>query len=348
MTAVPDHQNNLTALRWFAACLVLYGHAYALLGLPEIFFLQRVPMGLLGVYIFFSISGYLVAQSWYRDPHVLRFLSKRALRIFPGLACCTVLSVLILGPLLTTLDAQTYWYNEHALGYLSNVVLYISYHLPGVFASNPWPHAVNGSLWSLPIEFFMYILLALMGCVGAMVQRVTQSRRITMWLVGAVTLLFIALAAFWALTAPQGAVIYRTDLRHIPLCGVYFMVGASLYFFKLQKYFTYTNALLVLLIWLSLYQAPEGFAWLSWVALPLVAITFGLASQPWLVRFQAHDYSYGIYIYAFPVQQTLVYFFPKLSLLAYLLSTLVLTISMAALSWHFVEKPALKLKPFRG
>ena len=64
VTPAPDHHNNLTALRWFAAGLVLYGHAFVFLGLPEPLFLQWVPMGPLGVYIFFAISGYLVAQSW--------------------------------------------------------------------------------------------------------------------------------------------------------------------------------------------------------------------------------------------------------------------------------------------
>ena len=70
-----DQRNNLTALRWFAACLVLYGHAFVFLGLPEPLFLQWVPLGPLGVYIFFAISGFLVAQSWQRDPSVTRFLA---------------------------------------------------------------------------------------------------------------------------------------------------------------------------------------------------------------------------------------------------------------------------------
>jgi peptidoglycan/LPS O-acetylase OafA/YrhL len=335
----PDHHNNLTALRWFAACLVLYGHAHALLGLPEVLFLDIVPMGLLGVYIFFAISGYLVAQSWTRDPHVPRFLARRALRIFPGLVVCTLLSVLVLGPLLTTLDANTYWHNEHTLAYVANMVLYISYHLPGVFAYNPWPHAVNGSLWSLPVEFVMYLLLALVGFAGA---------RATAWLVGAVTLLFLALAAFWALPAQEAWVIYRTDLRHIPLCGVYFLVGASLFCFKLEKHFTLTYVLLALAAWFSLRHQTQWFAMASWLVLPFAVLAFGLARNPWLARMHAHDYSYGIYIYAFPVQQTLVSFWPQMPLPAYLLSTLVITVALAAASWHFVEKPALKLKPFRG
>ena len=346
VTPAPDHHNNLTALRWFAAGLVLYGHAFVFLGLPEPLFLQWVPMGPLGVYIFFAISGYLVAQSWERDPHVLRFLAKRALRIFPGLAVCTLLSVLVLGPLLTTLDAGTYWRNEHTRGYLTNMALYITYHLPGVFANNRLPHAVNGSLWSLPVEFFMYLLLALLGLLAAVFKAV--SNRLMAWAVGVMALVFMLLAALWAGTTTEALVIYRTDLRQVPMCGVYFLVGASLFCFKLTKYFTLSNVLLALVLWLCLGVQPHWFAMAAWVVLPFVVLAFGLARQPWLVRMHARDYSYGIYIYAFPVQQTLVSFWPQMPLTAYLLSTLVITAALAALSWHFVEKPALKLKPFRG
>jgi peptidoglycan/LPS O-acetylase OafA/YrhL len=346
-----DHHNNLTALRWFAACLVLYGHAFVFLGLPEPLFLQWVPMGPLGVYVFFAISGYLVAQSWARDPQVLRFLAKRALRIFPGLAVCTVLSVLVLGPWLTTLDASTYWRNEHTRGYFTNIALYMTYHLPGVFANNKLPHAVNGSLWSLSVEFFMYLLLALMGLLSAaatLFKLAPSAERATAWLVGAVTLVFIALVAWWALPATEALVVYRTDLRQIPLCGVYFMVGASLYCFNAARYFNLSNVLLALVVWLCLSVQPQWFAMASWLVLPFVVMAFGLARHPWLSRMHARDYSYGIYIYAFPVQQTVVSYWPQIPLVAYLLSTLAVTITLAALSWHFVEKPALKLKPFRG
>ena len=348
VTPEPQHHNNLTALRWFAACLVLYGHAHAFLGLPEVLFMQIVPMGLLGVYIFFAISGYLVAQSWSRDPHVLRFMAKRALRIFPGLVVCTLLSVLVLGPSLTSLDANAYWQNEHTLGYLSNIALYISYHLPGVFANNAWPHAVNGSLWSLPVEFFMYLLLALIGLVGALVQAALNNQRATAWLVGGMSLLFIALAALWALPTQEAMVVYRTDLRHIPMCGVYFMVGASLYCFQWEKHFTLSNVLLALVAWLSLSHRTQWLAMASWLVLPFVVMAFGLARHSWLSRMHTRDYSYGIYIYAFPVQQTVASFWPQMPLPAYLLSTFVITVALAAISWHFVEKPALKLKPFRG
>ena len=344
VNAPVDHRNNLTALRWFAASLVLYGHAFVFLGLPEPLFLQWVPMGPLGVYIFFAISGYLVAQSWQRDPSVPRFLAKRALRIFPGLLVCTLLSVLVLGPWLTTLDMATYWRNEHTRGYFTNVALYMTYHLPGVFAQNKLPHAVNGSLWSLPVEFFMYLLLALLGLLGTWF----QNQKWSAWLTGVVTFTFMALVALWALPSTEALVFYRTDLRQIPLCGVYFLVGASLFQFKLSKYFNLSNVVLAVVLWLSLSREPQLFAMASWVVLPFVVLAFGLSRHTWLSRWHERDYSYGIYIYAFPVQQTLVSFWPQMPLLAYLLSTFVITVALAATSWHFVEKPALKLKPFRG
>ena len=196
------HRNNLTALRWFAACLVLYGHAFVFLGLPEPLFLQWVPLGPLGVYIFFAISGYLVAQSWQRDPSVPRFLAKRALRIFPGLLVCTLLSVFVLGPWLTTLDMATYWRNEHTRGYFTNMALYMTYHLPGVFAQNRLPHAVNGSLWSLPIEFFMYLLLALLGMLATWFQKtnsdsssIQEPSKLSQWLTGLTALSLMVLVA---------------------------------------------------------------------------------------------------------------------------------------------------------
>ena len=119
--ALAKHSDNLTALRWMAASMVLFGHAFVFLGLPEPMFMQWLPMGPLGVYIFFSISGYLVAQSWERDPSVIRFLIRRLLRIFPGLFVCTILSVLVLGPLLTEVSQAEYWSSPHTRGYFSNL-----------------------------------------------------------------------------------------------------------------------------------------------------------------------------------------------------------------------------------
>jgi len=194
----PAAGNNLDAVRLAAAWLVLYGHAFIFLGLPEPLFLSWLPLGPLGVLIFFTISGYLVSQSWARDPSLPRFLARRALRIFPALAVCTLLSVLVLGPLLTTLPLADYFASPHTVGYLRNIALYIGYYLPGVFEHNRVANAVNGSLWSLPVEFAMYLVIAAVGVLRA-----------SRWVVLALAVLWGLLSVFprcwWSTTSIFGS-----------------------------------------------------------------------------------------------------------------------------------------------
>jgi peptidoglycan/LPS O-acetylase OafA/YrhL len=201
----------------------------------------------------------------------------------------------------------------------------------------------------------MYLQLALLGMLATWFQKIKsvnpttqEPSKINQWLTGLLTLCFMVLVAMWALPSIEAWVVYRTDLRQIPLCGVYFMVGASLFQFKLIKYFSLSNVVLALILWLCLSRDSQLFTMAAWVVLPFVVLAFGLAQHPWLSRWHERDYSYGIYIYAFPVQQTWVYFWPQMPLAPYLLCTFVTTVVLAAFSWHFVEKPALKLKPFRG
>ncbi len=326
--------NNLTALRWLAAGLVLYGHSFIFLGLPEPIFMNWVPLGALGVYIFFVISGYLVSQSWQNDPNVFRFLQRRALRIFPGVFVCTLLSVAVLGPLLTTLDFKTYWTHPRTWGYFSNVYLYITYNLPGVFELNRLPHAVNGSLWSLPVEFAMYLLLAVVGLL-----------RFNAWGIASLALVLGLLNIYWALPATEMLVFYRTDVRQVVLCGIYFFMGAAFYRFNIQRWFSLSNVVLALILWLFFSAQRHHFIVAAWAVLPFVVLAFGLAQHALLAKLTPHDYSYGIYIYAFPVQQSVVSIWPNMALLPYLAMVSGITLILAAASWRFIEKPALAFKP---
>jgi len=332
-----SHKNNFTALRWFAAGLVLYGHSFVFLGLPEPTFLGWVPMGPLGVYIFFAISGYLVAQSWDSDPHCLRFLQRRALRIFPGLIVCTLLSVFLLGPLFTSLELVDYFRSSRTWGYFSNIRLYITFYLPGVFETNPIPNAVNGSLWSLPVEFSMYLVLALLGFL-----RIPKAG----WVLFAVGLMCVS--KLWAMTSPEMLVVYGTDLRQVAICGVYFWVGVLFFRYGISRFISITSIICAIAVWLSLTRWPELFVMASWVLLPFIALAFGLATSPWLSRMSRLDYSYGIYIYAFPIQQALANLDPKMPFWLYLVLTTVFTLFLAALSWHWVERLALRFKPSSG
>jgi peptidoglycan/LPS O-acetylase OafA/YrhL len=326
--------NNFNALRLFAAMLVLVGHAYVFLGLPEPLFLGRLSLGMLGVQIFFAISGYLVSQSWERDPHLIRFFQRRALRIFPGLIVVLLLSVLVLGPALTTLPVREYFAHDATWGYFSNAYLYMTYLLPGVFEQLRVPYAVNGSLWSLPIEFFLYVLLAGLGLW----------HRPYLFVLAALASALGCL--LWALPSQEMLVIYRTDARQIVLVGVFFWVGVLLQRYRCERFFSLTGFALTTTALVIAARYPQAFTAVSWLAIPYLALSFGLASNAWLIRLtRSGDYSYGVYIYAFPVQQSLVYLYPGISITSYILSATAITLLFAAASWHWIETRALDFKP---
>jgi peptidoglycan/LPS O-acetylase OafA/YrhL len=114
------------------------------------------------VSIFFVISGYLVMRSWAGDPAPHRYAARRALRIYPGLIVLVLTSMLVLGPLAGGFPLRQYVAELGFLGYLNALLLFpMPFELPGVFGDNPYPRAVNGSLWTLSYGATMYLLLAL-------------------------------------------------------------------------------------------------------------------------------------------------------------------------------------------
>jgi peptidoglycan/LPS O-acetylase OafA/YrhL len=332
-----DPQNNLNFLRLFAAFLVLYGHSYIFLGLKEPLFLSWLPLGPLGVYIFFSISGYLVAQSWNNDPDLFRFFLRRVLRIFPGLIFCVVFVAFVLGAVVTTLPIYDYISHPDTRGYLNTIFLYIHHYLPGVFKTNAYPGAVNGSLWSLPIEFFMYILLVFFAFFKP-----------NKWFFLGLAILSALFTQFFAWQTDQMYIFYAQDMRQVLICGSYFWIGAVIYFFELKKYFTLTVAVLAISSLICLSISPLLSRFFAMVLIPVAALSFGLSYSSWLNKITKHgDYSYGIYIYAFPIQQTIVHYYPQIGLGFYLLSCTIFTLLFGALSWHLIEKPSLNFKPRR-
>lgn len=332
---INNHQesNQLNFLRFFAAFLVFFGHGYVLLGLAPTTVLSHS----LGVYIFFAISGYLISISWDKDPSLFRFFIRRSTRIFPALIVCILLSVLLLGPILTTLSINNYFSHTATLIYVKNIFLHISYYLPGVFEHNPAPNAVNGSLWSLPVEFIMYILVAIIGSI--------ISKSYIKYIVLFLFIVFLFITKFWALKTQDVIIFYGMDLKTIIYTGVYFWAGAFLYHFNFKKYFSFETFVISFLLLIFLFQWGNIYSWLTYFLIPFVVLSFGFSTSNYLNIFNKADYSYGLYIYAFPVQQTMVYLYPKLSISFHLTIGFIITIVLASLSWHFIEKPILRFKP---
>ncbi len=129
---------------------VVVDHAFLLSGpgkLTILFWSDRtLGLGALAVVVFFAASGYLVAASWMADPRLERFVAKRVVRLWPGLAVLVLLTTFVAGPLLSALPPQAYFANPDTWAYLRTVTLApVVTQLPGVFATNPLPLTVNGS-----------------------------------------------------------------------------------------------------------------------------------------------------------------------------------------------------------
>ncbi len=326
--------NHFNFIRLFAAFLVFYGHAYVLSG-------REVPhFGLtheLGLFIFFAISGYLISMSWDLDPSLKRYFVKRALRIFPALIVVVLLSVFVLGPWMTTLPLNEYFSHSALWRYIQNIFLHISYYLPGVFEYNHVPNAVNGSLWSLPVEFFMYILVAIFA----------QGKKYLKYIVLVAFVVFSIVTVTWARETKEMVVVYGTDLRQIFIDGTFFWAGAVMYHWNIKRFFSFETFVIGMLFLLFIHQWGSFYSVVSLFLIPFLVLSFGFSHAHFLKIFNKADYSYGFYIYAFPVQQSIIYHYPQISMLWYLLSGFVITMLFAVLSWHFVEKPMMRLKPKR-
>ena len=337
-----NRSNNFDAVRILAALAVMVSHQYALTGRPEPVVRGADTLGGLGVLVFFTISGYLVAQSWASDPNLWRFTARRLLRIWPGYAVALLLAMFVLGPAVSTLDWAAYLAHPHFERYLQNFWFDLFDQLPLQFTGNAMPYAINGSLWTIPLELGCYAMLAALGLLGVL--------RAPRWLAAATGL---GMAAFTLSGGTNGLLAEHFGVASTPVYltwfGLYFFAGASLQRLgwlrePLRRWRVAAWALGLGVASLLLTNSAHLALWL---ALPAGVLAVGLSSWP-LLRAAGRfgDLSYGLYIYAFPVQQTMLWLTRgRLDPLASLLLAAGVTAVLAFLSWHLVEKWALGLKP---
>ncbi|MBI5344938.1 MAG: acyltransferase [Deltaproteobacteria bacterium] len=335
-----SRENNFDFLRFVAASLVMVTHTFSLGGAgyePFGLISGYASFGTFAVYIFFIISGFLITKSWFDRPDLRVFLYKRFLRIFPALFAAILFGAFVVGPLVTTLPIGEYFLHPLTRSYLLNISLYpIRHNLPGVFANNPYPNAVNGSLWTLAIEVIMYLSIAAFGLLGILRRRLFIPFFLT-------ALLFID---FQLLSRPGNneiPVLYQAGI--FVKCSIFFYAGAVSYLYRDKIILNPLIAFLALALYVISFKTPF-IAYLSYFAVPYLVLYAAFARVPYLKNFGRHgDFSYGMYVYAFPVQQTLMSFYQGgLSLLGFFLAAFAVTLFLAILSWGFVEKPALKLK----
>ena len=346
--AKPHARNNFDFVRLSAASLVIVGHAYPLLAHPDLPYFLHTSISTYAVKMFFALSGFLIVASWTHDPHAWRFLLKRVLRIFPALILVVLLSALVLGPLVTRLPMAEYFGHSMFGDYFMNLRLYIAYSLPGVFEDNTYPNAVNGSLWSLPAEFFMYLLVLVCGLAARWLRVVGFA---VVW--GALTLAFMALnlaeihfQTGWF----TGAVVYATPVTSVIEVAPYFMIGGCIQLARRWLPLSPVAALLALAVGIGIARAGIYAEPLFILITSYAVIALGSASTPVLRDFgRWGDLSYGTYLYGFPVAQTLSWAFgDRLPFVGHILLALAISLIFAFASWHLVEKRAMRIKPKAG
>jgi len=340
-----DRRNNFDALRLLAAGSVVFSHSFLIAeGTQDHEWLIRLTgnqsiLGLVGVFVFFAISGFLVTQSFEKTGDARRFLAKRALRIFPGLFVATLLSAFLLAPLVTDLPLWSYFCRAEPYEYvLGNTLLDQSVHeLPGVrFSGNQVGLEINGSLWTLRYEFLMYLMVLALGVL----------RRLTVPVALLLLALGIADLRFSLLDATEKWGWFFLLLSNWGWLVGFFAAGMVLYKLRHTRIFDGRIALLALaglVISVPLRQFLPLFPLFGCYLALWVALTPRLPVIP-AARFG--DLSYGIYIYGWPVEQGMVRLLGggaawwQVFLLA-----LPAAAALAFLSWHLIERPALRLKP---
>jgi peptidoglycan/LPS O-acetylase OafA/YrhL len=339
----PSRANVFDVLRLLAALAVLVSHCYALTGRPDpVGERTGATLGELGVSVFFAISGFLVARSWAAQPALGVYAAKRALRLMPGLIVAVWLTALVLGPLVTTLPVGDYFTTPQTWIYplRSSILITFDGRLPGVFEDNPLPNAVNGSLWTLPVEAFAYAIVAVLG-VLALPRRGPVLLALLAALLVALTP-WVDLVSYLPAAARDTAAGANTHIV-IQLLTT-FVAGSALFALRDRVRLSWWVALALAAAWVASWNT----GWWPVVAalfVPYVVLVLAYRLPRSLnVLARPGDVSYGVYVYAFPVQQTVVLASPKIAPAGVAAFAIPITYALALASWRLLERPALELK----
>lgn len=331
--------NSFGVLRLIMASLVLISHSYMFaFGTPlaePLTAWTGHSLGQHAVQGFFILSGILVAQSFERSRSLFDFTAARALRIFPGLIVCVLLTALVLGPLVSQLPAHAYFTSSVLPLYLAKTLSLAtgSAPLPGVFNDLPMPGIVNSSLWTLKYEVLCYAGLALAGVAGLF----NATYR---YVIAAVLAAFL-LTVYAIDPQPFTQHSFMDNMRYFAL---YFGTGTLIYL--LRDKLVIVGVALLPLIAVFMVALETRFAEPATAALLGYGIVWAASKSfgPLRALCNKIDLSFGVYIYAGPIQQALIGAVPGLAPVAISVIAFAIVLPLALLSWVLIEHPALRLR----
>lgn len=291
--------NNLNFIRFVAALMVIVSHCYAVvLGSDAGSYLlkftgDRLSPGGVSVGVFFLFGGFLIARSCEHHPEAKKFFSARILRLFPELLFVVILTAFVFGPLFSTLSPAEYFTNPQTYKYLLNGVLIMVHQLPGVFTNNPSGDVVNAALWTLPVEFICYILCFIS-------YKLTKFDKKKFLLLSVPV--FVLAAVYYVKFSPLQLSVVRAVLL--------FYLGVLIWVLRDHITISPVLGLATIVLWfVMVFGGIDNLAMLTVFPIACLCLAYGMGNH--FSKFGTKfELSYGIYLWAFPVQQALVQFFP--------------------------------------
>ncbi|MGE8064470.1 acyltransferase family protein [Pseudomonas sp. NPDC089569] len=323
--------NNADLLRLVAACAVIWGHAYALVPGPETTEPIRRLLGFdysgsLAVEFFFFLSGILVTNSWMSNSSPLHFILARIFRVFPAILVSAAACVLLLGPIFTTLPINNYFADSPAFAAILRHP-YVEYSLPGVFEHSNYP-LTNGSIWTIRYELIMYALLLAAGLCGVFRHRLFATVVLVAILV--VSMLF-----------PEEIVLI--GLMNVDIGGrlpAFFAFGALLALYKDQVSINIRIVSgLILFAWV--FRNGSAFQFVFYPAFLMTALWLMTTSPIKALRLPG-DFSYGVYVFGWPIQKVMAVDFPNFGVHSNQAVTIAVSLALASVSWFVIEKPCIR------
>lgn len=334
--------NLFNAVRLVAAAAVIVSHAVAIRhGLVPEPLDGPTPYALSdhAVNVFFALSGLLVAMSFERSATIADFVRARLLRIFPAVLVCALVTAFLFGPLLTSESLADYARDARTWLYPLRLGLWLDEDapLPGLFETVPLAGEVNQPIWTLRWELAAYAGVALLGLAGLL-----RRKGVILIVLG------LTLAAFLAEQVLREATDNPDAIDNALRYGFLYVLGAAAYAWRRELPLSWLAlAALAGVTALATGTPFESPLWLGTVAYG--ALVVGALPLPALRRLtERSDLSYGLYIYGWPITQALQEALPDISFAMLCMLALIGAGICAALSWFWIEKPALAFKARRA